>query len=178
MIYEPAEDSELLLEAALEEIKEDDEVVEIGVGSGFVSEKLIDKCHFLLATDISPYAVKEAKKKGIEVIRTDLAKGIKKKFSLVLFNPPYLELEEELKFDDWLDKAINGGKNGVEVICRFLDSLAEILSKDGRAILIVSSINIPHIFDEIEKRGYRYSVIKRKKLFFEELFALKVENKF
>lgn len=39
-VYEPSEDSELLLEAALDEIGGEDEVIEIGVGSGFVSEKL------------------------------------------------------------------------------------------------------------------------------------------
>ena len=120
MIYEPSEDSELLLEVALNEVCEKDEVIEIGVGSGFVSEKLICRCKFLVATDISPHAVKEAKKKGIEVVRTDLAKGVRKKFSLVLFNPPYLELEEELKTGDWIDKAIDGGKEGMKLYVDFL----------------------------------------------------------
>ena len=176
MIYEPAEDSELLLNAALKEIRRDDAVIEIGVGSGFVSERLKDKCGFLLATDISPYAVKEAKKRGIEVVRTDLAKGIKKKFSLVLFNPPYLELEEDLKYNDWLDKAIDGGREGVEVMCKFLDCLSDILTDSGRAILVVSSFNVPRIFDEINARGFNYSLIDRKKLFFEELYAVKIER--
>jgi len=175
MIYEPAEDSELLLEVALKEIREDDEVIEIGVGSGFVSEKLIKKCKFLVATDISPYAVKESKKRGIEVVRTDLAKGIKKKFSLVLFNPPYLELDDELKMNDWIDKAIDGGKNGIEVMLRFLDCLNDLLDEDGRAILIVSSFN-SRVFEEIKKRRYVYSIIGRKKLFFEELLAVKIEK--
>jgi len=96
-VYPPQEDSELLLETALMEIKKEDKVLEVGVGSGYVSEKLKDKCKFLLATDISPYAVKEAKRKGLNVIRTDLVKGIRKKFTLILFNPPYLELDENEK---------------------------------------------------------------------------------
>ncbi|RLI72980.1 protein methyltransferase, partial [Archaeoglobales archaeon] len=162
------------LEAALDEICEEDEVIEIGVGSGFVSEKLKDKCKFLVATDISPYAVREAKKKGIEVIRTDLARGIKKRFSLVLFNPPYLELEEELKTGDWVDKAIDGGEKGVEIICRFLDYLDSLLNGKGKAILIVSSVNVPYVFDEIKKRGFRYEIVRQRRLFFEELFALKI----
>jgi len=174
MIYEPAEDSELLLECALKEVRRSDKVIEIGVGSGFVSEKLMNKCSLLIATDVSPFAVKEAKKKGIEVVRTDLVKGIKKRFSLVLFNPPYLELEEEFKRGDWIDKAIDGGKGGIEVICRFLDFLDELLEVGGRAILIVSSINTPHVFEEIGKRGFNYEVVGRKKLFFEELLALKI----
>ncbi|MCC6028256.1 MAG: protein methyltransferase, partial [Archaeoglobus sp.] len=77
MIYEPAEDSELLLRAALKEVKKNDTVIEIGAGSGFVAENLVDKCGFLLTTDISPFAVRELKRKKLNVIRTDIAKGVK-----------------------------------------------------------------------------------------------------
>ena len=173
-VYPPQEDSELLLETALMEIKKEDEVLEVGVGSGYVSEKLKDKCKFLLATDISPYAVKEAKRKGLNVIRTDLVKGIRKKFTLILFNPPYLELDENEKTGDWIEKAIDGGKHGIEVMVRFLDEVKEVLADNGRIILIVSSINIPYIFEEIKKRGFKFNVVNKRKLFFEELYALKL----
>ena len=173
-VYPPQEDSELLLETALMEIKKEDKVLEVGVGSGYVSEKLKDKCKFLLATDISPYAVKEAKRKGLNVVRTDLVKGIRKKFTLILFNPPYLELDENEKTGDWIEKAIDGGKHGIEVMVRFLDEVKEVLADNGRIILIVSSINIPYIFEEIKKRGFKFNVVNKRKLFFEELYALKL----
>lgn len=176
MIYEPAEDSELLLESALEEVKKEDLVIEIGAGSGFVAERIVDKCRFLVVTDISPYAVKELRKKGLNVVRTDIAKGIKMKFSLALFNPPYLELEDEIRRDRWEDCAVDGGKGGIEVTCRFLDSLNEIISADGRALIIVSSLNIPRIFEEIEKRGYTYEVVREKSLFFEKIYAVKISR--
>ncbi|MEM4565318.1 MAG: methyltransferase [Archaeoglobaceae archaeon] len=174
MVYEPAEDSELLLESALIEVSEEDTVIEIGAGSGFVAERIAKKCRFLLATDISPYAVKELGKKGLNVIRTDIAKGVKMKFSLVLFNPPYLELEETLKRDRWEDCTIDGGKGGIEVICKFLDSFDEILEDKGRALLIVSSFNVPKVFEEIEKRGFSYEIVKERSLFFEKLYALRI----
>lgn len=176
MIYEPAEDSELLLESALKEVKGDDTVIEIGAGSGFVAEKIVKKCKFLLTTDISPYAVRELRKKGLNVIRTDIAKGVKMKFSLVLFNPPYLELEEKLKKNFWEDRSIDGGKGGIEVICRFLDSLDEILENNGRALLVVSSLNTPQAFEEIEKRGYLYKIVQTKSLFFEKIYALRISR--
>ncbi len=174
MIYEPAEDSELLLETALREVRGGDYVIEIGAGSGFVAEKLLKKCRLLVVTDISPFAVKELKKRGLEVLRTDLAKGVKKIFTLVLFNPPYLELEEELKRGKLEDVAIDGGKGGLEVICRFLDSLREVMVEDGRAILIFSSLNAPRIFEEVLSRGFRYEIAGEKKLFFEKIFAMKI----
>ncbi len=173
-IYTPAEDSELLLEAALEEIRDDDEVLEIGSGSGFVAERIRDKCKYVLTTDISPYAVRVLRRKGFDVIRTDIAAGINKKFTLVLFNPPYLELEDELKKGDWLDVAVNGGKHGIEVISKFLDKLDEILAENGRAIVIASSLNEPYVFDEIKKRGYKYEIVLERKLFFEKIYAIKI----
>ena len=173
-VYPPAEDSELLLEAALKEVKAEDEVLEVGTGSGFVAFCIMDKCRFIVATDISPFAVKEAKKKGLEVIRTDLAKGIRKKFTLILFNPPYLELEEYEKTGDWLEKALDGGKHGIEVATRFLDEVEDVLAENGRIILIASSLNTPYIFKDIEKRGFKFEIMARRKLFFEELYALKL----
>ncbi len=173
-IYEPAEDSELLLEATLKELRSEDDVLEVGAGSGFVAERIVGKCRFLLTTDISPIAVKELRKKGLNVVRTDIARGIKKKFSLVIFNPPYIELEDELKTGDWLDVAVNGGKHGIEVIVRFLDQLDEILAENGRAILIASSQNEPYVFQEIERRGFAYEIVAERKLFFEKLYAIKI----
>ncbi|ADB57147.1 methylase [Archaeoglobus profundus DSM 5631] len=175
-VYPPAEDSELLLEVALREVREDDEVLEVGVGSGFVAEKIKEKCQFLLATDINPFACKMAREKGIDVVRTDLVKGIRKKFTLILFNPPYLELDEIERKGDWLEKAIDGGKGGIEVICRFLDLVRDVLDERGRIILIVSSFNVPHVFEKIEKRGFRWKIVAKRYLFFEELYALKIES--
>ncbi|AAB89463.1 MULTISPECIES: HemK2/MTQ2 family protein methyltransferase [Archaeoglobus] len=174
MIYEPAEDSELLLEAALRELKPDDEVIEVGAGSGFVAERLKGKCKCILTTDISPFAAMELRRKGLDVVMTDIAKGIRKKFSLVLFNPPYVELEDELRRGDWLDVAIDGGKKGVKVIKKFLDSLDEIMAERGRAILIASSQNEPDVFDLIDERGFRYEIVGERGLFFEKLFAIKI----
>ncbi len=173
-VYPPSEDSELLLEVALNEVKPNDYVLEIGVGSGFVSEKIKDKCRFLLATDINPHAVKISRERGIEVIRTDLCRGIKGKFSLILFNPPYLELKDFEKKGDWMEKAIDGGKRGMEVICNFLDIVRDVLKENGRIILIISSYNIPDIFEEIKKRGFRFEIIGERKLFFERIYALKL----
>ncbi len=174
MIYEPAEDSELLLEAALKEVRPEDEVIEIGAGSGFVAERIAGKCRWVVVTDISPYAVKVLREKGLDAVRTDIARGIRKKFTLVLFNPPYLELEDEVRRGDWLDVAIDGGKGGVEVISRFLDSLPEIMDENGRAILIVSSQNEPQIYKLLEEKKISYEVVGKRELFFETLYALKL----
>jgi len=162
------------------EIKEGDEVLEVGTGSGYVAANI--KKHFrdvvstVVATDISPFAVRAAKKEGLEVIRTDIFVGICKKFSLILFNPPYLELEEWEKQGDWLEKAIDGGKGGIEVLTRFIRGLREAMSEGGRAIVIVSSHTSGEVFRVIREQGFGYRILARKKLFFEELYAVRIEK--
>lgn len=173
-VYEPAEDSELLLECALNEVKKDDRVLEVGTGSGFVSYFLKDRCSFILATDINPHAAECAHRFGIECIITDLAKGIAGKFDLILFNPPYLELEDWEKKGDWMEKAIDGGKSGIEVSLRFLEEIRMNMSENGRIILIASSLTFQGLKDYLENSDYRWEIVGKKKLFFEELMALKI----
>lgn len=94
LVYEPAEDSFLLADAVLKEAKPGMRILEIGTGSGFVSAVLLAnlKRICLVATEINPHAARCAKVNGVEVIRTDLFRGIKSKnpdilFDLILFNP-------------------------------------------------------------------------------------------
>ena len=70
-VYAPAEDTWLLLRAAGKECRDGERVLEIGCGSGAVSGALRHRAR-ILATDISPYAVKAARAFGVEVVRTDL----------------------------------------------------------------------------------------------------------
>ncbi|MDD3421137.1 MAG: 50S ribosomal protein L11 methyltransferase, partial [Methanocellales archaeon] len=77
-VYEPAEDSFLMVEAVLREVQKSDRVLEIGTGSGIISMFVKDRAQ-VIATDISPQAVKCAKLNGIGVIRTDLFDGINSK---------------------------------------------------------------------------------------------------
>lgn len=64
-VYEPAEDSFLMVEAILREVQRSDGILEIGTGSGIVS---IEDMAQVIATDISPHAVKCAKLNGIDVL--------------------------------------------------------------------------------------------------------------
>ena len=54
-------------------------ILEVGTGSGFVSAVLLAnlKDISLVATEINPHAARCAKANGVEVIRTDLFRGIK-----------------------------------------------------------------------------------------------------
>ena len=144
-VYEPAEDSYLLIDAALNEIagsKQRLRILEIGTGSGIVTAAMMRDApeHRYAATDISPHAVACAKANRVPVVRADLFRGIRGRFDLIVFNPPYLPTAPAERVDGWLDYAWNGGDDGRAVIDRFLEHAPAFLADRGSILLLLSSL--------------------------------------
>ena len=144
-VYEPAEDSYLLIDAALNEIAGSDRrlrIIEIGTGSGIVTAAMMRDApeHIYAATDISPHAVACAKANRVPVIRADLFSGIRGRFDLIIFNSPYLPTAPDERVDGWLDHAWNGGDDGRAVINRFLGRAPTFLADSGSILLLLSSL--------------------------------------
>lgn len=175
--YEPSEDSFLLLKNAKKVIKPKMCVLEVGVGSGFVSEGVLESITDikLTACDINKYAVKRLKKK-INVIHSDLFQKIKGSFDVILFNPPYLpEIESETGFVKY---ALSGGKHGHETTCRFIDALPRHLNKDGVALIITSSLQKQDKIKECADNNLlSYEIIDEINFDFEKLFCVKITKK-
>lgn len=172
-VYEPAEDSFLMIRAALAEVRESDYVLEIGTGSGIVSMCLMDHAK-VVATDINPHAVKSARLNGVEVIRTDMFGGIGGKFDLIIFNPPYLPASEDEKADGWIECAWDGGRNGRAVINRFLSQVDEYLKGGGRILLLISSLTgIKQVGEKMESLDFTVDEVLSEKHFFERLVVLR-----
>jgi len=183
LVYEPAEDSFLLAEAALKEAKPEIRILEIGTGSGFVSAVLLAnlKDINLIATEINPHAALCAKRNGVQVIRTDLFGGIKSevpetRFDLILFNPPYLPTCEEEKVEGWLNYAFDGGVSGRVTLERFLNEVRAYLKPGGRILVLISSLTgLEEVTEKMNSLGFRVEISGRKKISFEELIVLKGE---
>ena len=144
-VYEPAEDSHLLIDAALHEIAGSNRllhIIEIGTGSGIVTAAMMQDApeHRYAATDISPHAVACAKANRVPVVRADLFKGIRGRFDLIVFNSPYLPTTSAERVDGWLDYAWNGGADGRAVIDRFLGQAPAFLADRGSILLLLSSL--------------------------------------
>jgi len=174
-VYQPAEDTYLLLRAALAEARPEDLVLEIGCGSGFISQELGAKVARLLATDINPHAVRAARARGIEVIRADLFRGIKGKFDLILFNAPYLPTQPEERTGQWIDYALDGGESGRQTVDRFIEDLAGHLRPDGRALLLISSLTgLTEVQETAKAAGLTAEVVADEGCFFERLYVLRL----
>ena len=146
-VYKPEADTYLLLDAARAEVKAGDRVLEIGTGSGLIAAELA-KVTVVVATDINPHAVFCARKRGVDVVRSDLFCGIRSMFDLIVFNPPYLPTQPEEMVDDWLEHALNGGLNGRTVIQRFSEDIERVLAPGGRILLLISSLTgLPEVPD-------------------------------
>lgn len=195
-VYAPAEDTFLLLDSVEPLVSDRTVVLEIGVGSGIIALALAKHAKKVVGIDISKEAVKCTKNNAktnhlenkIELILGDLFNPLKTeaKFDLILFNPPYLPSEEtdekilmkkpELKT---VSKTWNGlGRRGRKIIDRFLNELKIRLQKDAQAFLVHSSINdLEKTLSLTDKMGLKCEILAKKKLFFEELYIIKIKQK-
>ena len=86
MIYEPAEDSELL-KKYVSKYSKDKHFLDMGAGSG-IQGKAAAKAgaKSVLAVDIDSTVVNFLKKEKVEVVKSDLFENMNGKFDLIAFN--------------------------------------------------------------------------------------------
>ena len=178
-VYEPAEDSFLLADAALSEVRDRDRVLEVGCGSGIISAVIkANTKASVVGIEINPFAARCSKENGIEVIRGDLLSCIKGEFDLIIFNPPYLPTNEMERTKDWINAALDGGYDGRSIIKRFLNEAGNCLSNNGKILLLISSMTgIGEVRSELISLGYSILEISRERLDFEQLIVLAATRK-
>ena len=173
-VYEPSEDSLLLAEAALSEIKGPESVLEVGCGSGIICAVIKNNTNAkITGIDINPYAAACTRDNGVEAIRGDLLNCIRGKFDIIIFNPPYLPTNEDERTNDWINIALDGGPDGREIINRFLEDTRSHLVEDGRILMLVSSFTgIEEVKSKMKSLGYDVEEKKRARYSFEELVVI------
>ncbi|MEN6573460.1 HemK2/MTQ2 family protein methyltransferase [Methanobacterium aggregans] len=178
-VYEPAEDTFLL--ASNLQTGRKDRVLEIGTGTGLIAITAAKKSMNVVATDINPHAIECASKNiitnrtyNVELRRGDLFEAVEgEKFDLILFNTPYLPTGEDEFIENELNAAWDGGKDGREVIDRFLDDLIEHLNSNGRVQLVQSSLSDnDKTLEKLESMGFEASITAKEHAFFEEIVVI------
>lgn len=175
MIYEPAEDS-FLLESQVKKYVKNKSLLDMGSGSGIISLSAIkNKAKSVLASDINPEVINLLKFKGIKCVKSDLFERIHGKFDIISFNPPYLPLDS--REDKESRVATTGGKEGDEIILKFLKQAESHLNKNGIILLLLSSLTPrENILSLLKKLSLKKARIAEKKVFFESLEVWKISQ--
>ncbi|XP_005191080.1 methyltransferase N6AMT1 [Musca domestica] len=200
-VYEPAEDSFLLLdalEADLEFIENELKPVvclEIGPGSGIIITAIAKRLQntICMACDINPYACRVTKRTclrnetHVECVRGSLTDAFKPNaIDLLIFNPPYVvtadnELETSDKFGECtsgnLVHSWAGGKHGRRIIDILLPQLDHILSAKGVFYLLLLRENKPdEIMEQLRQLGFQSKKFMERRIPGEFLYILKVQR--
>lgn len=187
MVYEPAEDSYLLLDCLnkeLDDLVEKDGVsiedrnmflLDMGSGSGLIGFEAAKKgCH-VTCVDVDPDAVslmeKNKPSSDVKIILSDFFEEIEGlKFDVLTFNAPYLPNDEEVQ-----DMALHGGKEGYEKTVKFLREARHYMYEDSVILLLISTLTKADLVEtQMEALKYKYEVIGRKKEFMEELLVYRI----
>ena len=176
----PRPDTETLIEAALEYIdtiqkntKTTDgkglSILDLCTGSGALAVSLKSERPFLQlsASDISAEALEiaafNAKKhlgsvKNIRFIHSNLFESIRKKFNIILSNPPYIAsgeislLAPEVRREPRL--ALDGGIDGLELIRKIITQAPDYLQKNGVLLLEADLQQMQEIKTLLEKNNF------------------------
>ena len=173
VVYQPAEDSGLLAEAAVAEAH--GRVLEVGTGSGWVaarvgSERDLD----VVGSDLNPHAARQARDRGVEAAVADLLSPFRADaFDTVCFNPPYLPTDPDNEWGDWMEHALSGGESGRALIEPFLADVGRVLAPDGVALLLVSSLTgYDEVLELIDEAGFAAAPVVEESFPFETLTVL------
>lgn len=174
-VYPPSDDSILLIESL--DVIPREKVLEVGCGSGVVSIHCAKNGCYVTAVDVNPRAVELARRNSvanetdIRVLESDVYGNVDGVFDTIMFNLPYLPVDEE----GLLAKAWSGGPDGLGPLPRLLEGAPDHLVPGGRVVVVVSSLTEPRALEEALE-GYEVRTIGEQRLFFERLSVLEIRG--
>ncbi|XP_033100794.1 methyltransferase N6AMT1-like [Anneissia japonica] len=191
-VYEPAEDTFLLLDAlekdnAFIQKTRPTLCVEVGCGSGTVTtflSKLLGNSAQCIGTDLNGFATSTTKRTAIqnsasvEIVQMDLVNSFLPRLcgqvDLILFNPPYVVTPSEEVGVGGITASWAGGIHGMEVTNRFLPIVPKLLSQEGAFYLVAIKENkIGNIEEQMLSCGLIMEKILERKAGSERLAILK-----
>ncbi|GAA5946344.1 hypothetical protein JCM3765_000205 [Sporobolomyces pararoseus] len=194
-VYEPAEDTFILLdglEQDVELLKGSTICLEIGSGSGCVSAFLGSICGsssaLYLCTDLNPHATRCTLETGVANkvplnpiltnLTTSLFPRLTRQVDVLVFNPPYVETEDEeaydAQFDGTIEKAWAGGESGMKITNKVLEQVELLLSERGMFYLVAIPQNKPlEILQQMKERGLEGEIILKRRAGREHLHILR-----
>jgi release factor glutamine methyltransferase len=184
-VYEPAEDTFLLAENL--SVEEHDAVLDVGTGCGILGILAAKKARRVIAIDLNPYAVECAKMNAkhnkvinkMDILLGDLFQPLRRsqQFTLILFNAPYLPSSPDEE-KSWLSMAWAGGPAGRQLIDRFISEAPKFLSKNGRILLVQSSLSkVSETMHKLREAELSARILAEKKVMFETIVLFEAQKR-
>ena len=163
--YPPSEDTFFLADHIKNEKGES--ALDIGSGSGYLSSILKESFSLVIGTDILFNVLKKRNYYTENIICCSGADVINHQFDLIVCNMPYLNT------DDISDVRTDGGKSGLEIPMKIIDSAKSCIKPGGKFIYVTSSLSdFKKLILYTKLTGFDVSILAKKKLFFEELILV------
>ena len=171
----PRPETELLCENVIKLFKDKEfNFLDIGTGTGCILLSILSELKKAkgIGIDISKKAIDIAKKNSLNFNLEDRAKFIVKpfnkifgyKFDLIVSNPPYIKsidiknLKEDVRnFEPKL--ALDGGKEGLDVIKKVIYKSKTILKKDGLLALEIGFKQHYKVSQILKEQGFREKLL-------------------
>ncbi|MGD0636577.1 MAG: methyltransferase domain-containing protein [Nitrososphaerales archaeon] len=166
--YVPSDDTALLVRALTR--VGGDSCLEIGFGSGAVLQSLVPRFPLVVGTDITTVEQARDAKGSSEVVLADRASCFRDEtFDVVAFNPPYLP-SGQIR-----DRAVDGGRGGIEVPMKFLGDALRVVKAGGRIYVLLSNHGDLDRFAALcDGMGLSIREVAQAKLFFESLLVYEI----
>lgn len=195
-VYEPAEDTFLLMDAIEEDLPmlrlmKPSVCIEVGSGSGVISSAVCKALEHVvcLTTDINLEACKATKSTSnghgvsgmMDAVCGDLLapmlhrlKGV---VDILIFNPPYVPTVSEEITASGISRAWAGGCKGREITDRLLPHISSLLSPRGVFYLLLLQENDPEEIKRLlEKQHLVGKIIKARRAGRESLMIMRISK--
>ena len=164
--YPPSEDTLFLADYIKGESGES--ALDIGTGSGYLASILEKSFSLVVGTDLVFNILRKQEYLTVNNVCCNGADAINQQFDLIICNMPYLNTDEVL------DVRTDGGKDGLEIPIKIIDSATPQVKPGGKFIYVTSSLSdFKKLVLHTELNGFDVSILAKKKLFFEELILVK-----
>lgn len=185
-VYEPREDSQLIISVLEAEDLSGKTVLDMGTGSGILAYTVLQKgAGAVTAVDVNPAALENAEENlrahevdmdKVTFMKSDMFDAVDGRSDIIMFNPPYIPSREELGTME--ERAWQGGEDGRETIDQFLNQFSDYISDDGIVILLQSSLNgLDETQERFEEQGWEAEVVDDEKVSWERLVVFRAQKK-
>ena len=171
----PRPETEILVESLINIYKEKNiTILDIGTGSGCIILSLLSSLKKSLGTgvDISKNAILIAKKNALKHNLSSRVKFLNKcfegifskKFDLIVSNPPYVEKKDFKNLSNDIKRyepilALDGGKDGLDLIRKVIYKSKEILKCNGTLALEIGNEQIKKVSKILINNDYRIKTV-------------------